>query len=88
MYDIEDFQCKPHHQHQNPAERRIQEVKKTSNKLIDRTNTPPKHLLLCALYVIYILNRLATQSMAYMTPIDAAPGNQREISAFTCILLA
>jgi hypothetical protein len=26
MYAIKDFQCEPHHQHQNPAERRIQEV--------------------------------------------------------------
>ena len=28
MYAIKDFQCEPHHQHQNYAERHIQEVKK------------------------------------------------------------
>jgi hypothetical protein len=31
MYAICDFQCEPHHQHQNPAECHIQEVKKLCN---------------------------------------------------------
>ena len=38
MYAIKDFQCEPHHQHQNLAERRIQEVKKLSNQMLDRTD--------------------------------------------------
>jgi hypothetical protein len=52
MYAIKDFQCEPHHQHQNSAERRIQEVKMMSNQLMDRTNTPPNLWLLCVNYVI------------------------------------
>ena len=39
MYHIKDFQCEPHHQHQNYAERRIQEV----NELMDMPNTPPSY---------------------------------------------
>jgi hypothetical protein len=33
MYSIKDFQCEPHHQNQNYAERRIQEFKKLSNTI-------------------------------------------------------
>ena len=40
MYAIKDFQCEPHHQHQNFAERQIQEVKKRCNVLMDCTDTP------------------------------------------------
>jgi hypothetical protein len=81
MYAIKDFQCEPHHQHQNPAERRIQEVKKLGNHLMDRTNTPPHLWLLCLLYVIYLLNRLSTQSIDWKTPIEAATGQQPDVSA-------
>jgi hypothetical protein len=81
MYAIADFQCEPHHQHQNPAERRIQDVKKLCNQLMDRTNTPPNLWLLCTLYVIYMLNRLATASLDWKTPIEAATGQQPDISA-------
>jgi hypothetical protein len=27
IYPFKDFQCEPHHQHKNPAEHQIQEVK-------------------------------------------------------------
>jgi hypothetical protein len=37
MYAIKDFQCEPHHQHQNYAKRRIQEAKKLTKNLLDRT---------------------------------------------------
>ncbi len=40
MYCIADFQCEPHYQHQNNPERRIQEIKKTVNALLDCTGTP------------------------------------------------
>ena len=35
MYAIKDMQSEPHHQHQNYAERRIQEVKSTSTIIMD-----------------------------------------------------
>ena len=37
---IEDWQSEPHHQHQNPAECHYQDVKHTTNRLMEHTNTP------------------------------------------------
>ena len=81
MYAIKDFQCEPHHQHQNFAERRIQEVKKLSNTLLDRSGSPPNLWLLCVQHVVYILNHLSTESLKWKTPIEAATGQQPDISA-------
>jgi hypothetical protein len=64
MYAIKDFQCEPHHQHQNFAERRIQEFKKLSNTLLDRTGAKPSLWLLCVQYVVYLLNRLSTEALS------------------------
>ena len=81
MYAIKDFRCEPHHQHQNFAERQIQEVKKRCNLLLDRTGTPASYWLLCTNYVVYILNRLASASLNQKTPIEVATGQQPDISA-------
>jgi hypothetical protein len=81
MYAIKDFQCEPHHQHQNYAERRIQEVKKLSNTLLDRTGSSPSLWLVCVQYVLYLLNRLSTESLQWKTPIEAATGQRPDISA-------
>jgi hypothetical protein len=83
MYAIKDFQCEPHHQHQNFAERRIQEVKKISNLILDNTGAPSNLWLLCVKHVVYILNRLSTKSLGWKTPLEAATGQQPDIS---CII--
>jgi hypothetical protein len=56
MYAIKDFQCEPHHQHQNPAEPWIQEVKKLSNQMLDHTGAPPNLWSLCVLFIVYLIN--------------------------------
>jgi hypothetical protein len=81
MYAIGDFQCEPHHQHQNPAERRIQEVKKLSDQIMDKTGTPSKMWLLCLFYTVYLLNHLATDSLDWKTPIEVATGQKPDVSA-------
>jgi hypothetical protein len=81
MYAIDDIQCEPHHQHQNYAERRIQEVKKMVNTIMDCTNTPPEYWLLCLSYVTYLLNRLAVESLNWRTPLQVAHGQRPDISA-------
>jgi Reverse transcriptase (RNA-dependent DNA polymerase) len=81
MYAIKDFQCEPYHQHQNFAERRIQEIKKSCNMMMDRTNTPPDLWLLCVNYVVYIHNRISHDSLNKKTPIEAVTGQQPDISA-------
>ena len=52
MYEINDQQSKPHYQHQNPAECKIQDVKRMMNSVMDCTGTPSKWWLLAALYVL------------------------------------
>jgi hypothetical protein len=78
MYAIKDFQCEPHHQNQHFAERRIQEL---SNTLLDCTGAKPSLWLLCVQYVVYLLNRLSTESRHWKTPIEAVTGQRPYISA-------
>ena len=80
LYAIADFQCEPHYQNQNPAERRIQDVKKLSNQLMDRTGTPEEYWLLCLYFVVYLINRLATESLQWKTPLEKATGQVPDIS--------
>ena len=58
MYCIDDRQSEPHYQHQNPAERKIQEVKKTMNSVMDRTGCPSRWWLLAAIYSLALLRIL------------------------------
>ena len=81
MYSIGDFQSEPHQQHQNFAERRIQEVKKLSDGIMDKTGTPAKMWLLCLMYVVYLQNHLATESIGWKTPLEAATGQKADVSA-------
>ena len=59
QYNIDDMQSDPHQQNQNPAERRIQEVKAMTNVMMDRAGVPAYLWLLCMKMYIFILNRLA-----------------------------
>jgi hypothetical protein len=81
MYCIKDAQCEPEHQHQNFAERRIQDVKRLTNSIMDRTGTPAVFWLLCTLYVIYLMNHLAHDKLGGLTPITRAFGTEADISA-------
>ena len=80
-YHIGDFQCEPLQQNQNHAERRIQEIKKLSHQIMDRTGTPAKFWLLNVLFVCYLVNHLATQSIDWKTPIEVATGQKADTSA-------
>ena len=52
-YHIYSWTSEPHQQNQNPAEQRIGEVKRTSNMLMDRTNTASEDWYLCTVYTTY-----------------------------------
>ena len=41
-FTIKDHQSEPYYQNQNYAERRIQEIKRFCNTIMDRTGTPPE----------------------------------------------
>jgi hypothetical protein len=58
----------PYNEHQNPAERRILDVKSGTRTVMDRTGTPAQWWLLCMTYVIYILNHIALSSLGWETP--------------------
>ena len=81
LYHIDNFQCEPHHQHQNYAERRIQELKKMTSGIMARTGTPAAYWYLCLEFVTYLLNRLAVASLGWKTPTEVATGQQADISA-------
>jgi hypothetical protein len=85
MYCTDALQCEPHHQHQNPAERRIQDIKRISTTMMDRTGTPASFWLLSLLHTAYILNRLSTERLNWMTPYEKATGQKPDISAILAV---
>ena len=48
---IQDWQSEAHHQHQNPCERCYNDIKRTANRLLDCTGSPPNLWLLTLQYV-------------------------------------
>ena len=59
MYLIKDKQSEPHYQHQNPIDRRIQDVKRMIKGIMDHTECPSSYWVLCLLYFVRLLNVLA-----------------------------
>jgi hypothetical protein len=79
------MQSEPHKQWQNPAERRIQEIKSMTNIVMDRSGAPAYLWLLCMTHCVFTLNHLACDSLGDVCPIQAAFGYTPDISI---ILLA
>jgi hypothetical protein len=52
-YVIGDWQSAPHQQHQNPAERRYQDVKRSTNLIMDCSGSPANTWLLALLYMCF-----------------------------------
>ena len=78
---IKHHQSEPHFQHQNPAERRYKTVKSNVNIVLNRTGAPSQYWLLCLQYVIFIMNRMALQSLNWRTPFEQLIGTSPDISA-------
>ena len=55
MYEIDDRQSEAYYEHQNPVERKIQDVKKTMNSVMDRTGCEDRWWLLAALFTITLM---------------------------------
>ena len=77
---IPDWQSKPYHQHQNPAERRYRTVKETTNCIMDRTGTPAFLWLEALKYTCYLLNHTLCQSIDAI-PLQLLNGSTVDISA-------
>jgi hypothetical protein len=49
--------------------------------MLDRTGAPANFWLLCVYLVVYILNRLSSETLHWKTPAEVSTGQQPEISA-------
>ena len=78
---IAAWQSEPYHEHQNPAERRYQTVKQSTNVVLDRNGAPAYTWLLCLLYVCFVLNHLAVEGLNWQTPLYTLTGTTTDISA-------
>ena len=81
QYNIKDMQSEPHHPNQNPAERRIGTIKRTTNHVMSRTDSPKDLWFMCMQYVVMILNHVAVKSLQWKTPVEVAFGTTPDISA-------
>jgi len=79
LYTIRDRQSEPHYQHQNPIERRIQDVKKLTNGIMDRVGCPRSLWLLCTL-LIGLLNHVVNSSGAI--PHSVVTREMTDVSAY------
>ena len=77
---IGDWQSEPHHQHQNPAERRYQDIKTRANYIMDRSGSPPYTWLLALLYVCFVFNITATPSLGWNCPLNVLTGTTHDCS--------
>jgi hypothetical protein len=78
-YSISSWQSEPPQQHQNPAERRYQTVKRLCNTILDQTGTSAYCWLLCLMYVCFVLNN-AFSEVIQSTPLRQAYGTNNDIS--------
>ena len=80
MYMIKDRQSEPHYQHQNPIERRIQDLKCMMHGIMDRVGCPSVYWLLCLLYVIGLMNVLSNSKGCI--PLTVVTGQITDISPY------
>ena len=72
----------PYNQQQNPAERRIQTVKKGVNQLMDRKGTPKYMWLECWLYYSETLNMVSIERLGNRNAYEVTFGQSIDTSAF------
>ena len=77
---IADWHSEPHQQHQNPAERCYQDVKRLTNTLIDCTGAPPALWYHAILHTCFILNHTFNASIGYAVPMTILTGITQDIS--------
>ena len=77
---IKDWHSEPHYQHQNPSERRYNDVKRKLQMTLNSSGAPAHCWLLCLNYVVFIMNRTALQSIGWRTPYEKLTGNTPDIS--------
>jgi hypothetical protein len=84
----DDWQSKPHHPHQNFAERHYATIKARSNILFNRTGAPGFAWLLCLQYVAFMFNHVSAKSLDWKTPLQVLTGETTDISILLLFLLS
>ena len=80
-YNISSTTTEPYHPHQNPAERKIRDLKQTTNQILDRVGAPSDLWFYALKYVSYLYNHTANEKLKWKTPIEKAFGNTPDISS-------
>ncbi|MGH3055170.1 MAG: hypothetical protein ACRDL7_09360, partial [Gaiellaceae bacterium] len=69
-----------YHPWQNPAERRVQEIKKVADYFLDMSSAPIKAWGHALLHAVWCLNRIAIDSLGYITPYEYLIGETPDLS--------
>jgi hypothetical protein len=80
---ITTWQSEPHQQHQNPAKRQYQNIKRLCNTILDRSGAPAYTWLLCLMYVCFLLNNTWCEAVDDI-PIRMSTGSTNDISPLLC----
>jgi hypothetical protein len=80
---ISTWQSEPHQQHQNPAKRQYQNIKRLCNTILDRSGAPAYTWLLSLLYVYFLLNNTWCEVVDDI-PIRMSMGSTNDISPLLC----
>jgi hypothetical protein len=83
---ITSWQSESYQQHQNPAERRYQTIKRAANRVLDRTGAPDYTWLLCLEYVCFLLNQTYNDNIQGV-PLQHLNGHTPDISVPLCFHL-
>ena len=81
VYRIGNWSSEPHHQHQNPAERRIGTIIESTNNVMNHSGAPACLWLLAITYVVFLYNHIAHASLDWKTPMQAYSGTTPDITA-------
>lgn len=70
-YNIRSENTETHHPNQNPAEKKIQDVKRITKKILDWTGAPDFLWFFCMLCIVALLKYSATEYIFWITPHQA-----------------
>jgi len=81
---IGSYQSEPYHQHQNFAENRFGINKQWTNRVLNMSGAPASCWLLALVFVIVLLNHLASPALGGQTPLCTLTGQTTDISHLLC----
>ena len=82
FYNIKGQTSTPKQQNQNPAERRIQDIKHMTDSIMDCTHAPAPYWLLCTLFVCSLYNVLSLHKLGGKSPEQMLTNQVPDISPF------